>query len=177
MQCNGCSKLLLCRPFTSLSVYLVMEEQLISTQQTVITSNLIRVTYQIAELPNNKDLSALTLSMSDSTNSIPISLPFGNIFVYPGNVAWQNSQVSIANSTEAGGMVTFSFIPRDSSNNRISLKYINMYMDMDRWFPFFAWFYSDHREFNKQCAYRSFLCGRQYFCGSVHLLGDRSRLI
>lgn len=154
-----------------------MEEQLISTQQTVITSNLIRVTYQIAELPSNKDLSALTLSMSDSTNTIPISLPFGNIFAYPGNVAWQNSQVSIANSTQAGGMVTFSFIPRDSFNNRISFEYINMYMDMDRWLPSFCLICSDHREFNKQCAYRSFLCGRQYFRDSVHLLGDRSRLV
>ena len=152
--------LLLGRPFTSLSVYLVMEEQLISTHQIVLSSNLIRVTYQITELPDNKNLCSLTLSMSDSTHTIPISLPFGEMYVYPGNIAWENSQVSIVNSVEAGKIVVFSFIPHDSSNNQIDFKQIDPYMDLQRWFPRVVWFCSDLREFNKQWPLRSLFCVR-----------------
>lgn len=124
-------KLMIYRSFTSLSVYLVMETQLISTQQVVLSSNMIRVTYQITELPGKMEQSSLVLTMSDSTIKIPIVLPLSEINIYAGNVAWENSEVSICSSIEAGKMVTLSFIPRDSSNNQISPEFINLYLDLE----------------------------------------------
>lgn len=108
-----------------------MESQLVATQQVVLLSNLIRVTYQIAKFPDNKDHSSLTLSMTDSTYTIPVEFPFGYINIYPGNVAWENSQVSIANRIQAGGIMALSFTPYDSSYNRINSEFVSMHLEVD----------------------------------------------